>query len=278
MCTAVSLSVCGNARAQDKITEMKADGDYVVLIHGVTKWPNTMAKAARHLNSQGFHTIQIDYPATRFELGTLIDRYIHPVVAGPAADKSRRVHFVGHSMGCIVIRHYLTERRPPNLGRVVMLAPPNSGIKLIDSVGTMRLVKWYTGPVGQQLGTGKDSLPNRLGPIDYETGVIMGRNPHYLYFLSPITGYRGDGILRVRRGRVEGAKAFTTVNTNHIELNHNPEVSALACAFLKSGKFLPKKERAKWSRKRAPLSMVACGRFTQHPSRRRLSSGRHGMR
>jgi pimeloyl-ACP methyl ester carboxylesterase len=70
-----------------------------------------------------------------------------------------RLHFVGHSMGAIVVRRALAISRPRKLGRVVILAPPNRGARLADVA--LRLF----GPrlvAATELCSHPDSYVNRL--------------------------------------------------------------------------------------------------------------------
>ena len=69
-----------------------------------------------------------------------------------------------------------------------MLAPPSQGSEVVDRLGGIFLYKWINGPAGLQLGTGPDSLPNRLGPVNFECGVLAGRKTINLYSSTPISG------------------------------------------------------------------------------------------
>src|SRR5205823_12713347 len=51
-----------------------------------------------------------------------------------------KVHYVGYSLGALLIRAYLQQTRPPNLGRAVMIGPPNHGSEVVDSIGGMWLL------------------------------------------------------------------------------------------------------------------------------------------
>ena len=105
--------------------------DGVVLLHGIFRTYRSMEKFAAFLKQNHFKILNIDYPSTRHSIESLAT-LIHPEIAAFAQSISGKVHFVGYSMGGLLIRAYLHRYRPANLGRVVMVGTPNQGSEVAD--------------------------------------------------------------------------------------------------------------------------------------------------
>ena len=139
-------------------------------------------------------------------------------------------------MGGIVLRTYLQTHTLPNLGRVVMLAPPNQGSEVVDKLGWFPPFAWFNGPAGLQLGTNPESLPNRLPPPSFELGVIAGDrtiNP----LLSVLIPGKDDGKVSQARVQTTGMKDFIILHVTHTFMMRNSHVIAQTMHFLKTGLF-----------------------------------------
>jgi len=189
---------------------------------------------ARRLRKAGYTVVARTYPSTRASIedhvawleGQLRESF----------QNAPKLHFVTHSLGGIVVRYFLSEKSIPNLGRVVMLSPPNAGSELVDAFRRRRIFQFATGPSAQQLGTEPDSIPNRLGPVHFELGIITGKasfNPVASLLIPGVS----DGIVSVERSKVEGMKDFVVVNRTHTFIMNAPEVAEQVIAFLRAGVF-----------------------------------------
>lgn len=206
----------------------------VVLLHGLARSSRSMRKLEKELVNRGYTVVNPDYPSTKFPVEHLAEHYLHKTLQ--TACIGQTVHFVTHSMGGILLRYYLTQHTVPGLGRVVMLSPLNQGSEVVDRLGGLFLFKWLNGPAGGQLGTGPDSLPKRLGPVDFELGVITGNrtiNP----ILSMLIPGDDDGKVGIENARVEGMRAFKVVSSSHPLIMRNKNVIADILFFLKTGSF-----------------------------------------
>ena len=87
------------------------------------------------------------------------------------------------------MRALIARKRPENLGRVVMLSPPNKGSETVDLLKEYTLFKKILGPASMQLGTDPESFPNRLGPADFELGIITGDRT-----IDPISSWIIPGV------------------------------------------------------------------------------------
>jgi triacylglycerol lipase len=212
-----------------------AGSDYVILLHGLGRTPLSMKRIEWTLRKQNYRVINVSYPSTRVSVQDAADHWLDDVLKTRVTDGSAKIHFVAHSLGGIVLRQYLANHEIPNLGRVVMLAPPNHGSELADRLRNNCLYRLATGPAGQQLGTSEASVPNRLGPIDFELGVIAGDRSLNALFSSWIPG-PDDGKVSVRSAMVPGAE-FLLVHKSHTWMAWSGRVAGAISDFLRTGCF-----------------------------------------
>jgi pimeloyl-ACP methyl ester carboxylesterase len=212
----------------------------VVLLHGIMKSSKSLSRLAAHLASQGFAVLNLDYPSTRMSLAELRET-VHEQIAA-FASRVARLHFVGFSMGGLVIRAYLKAHRPQNLGRVVMIGTPNNGSEMADLLKDNKLFVSLLGPAGQQLVTNQSSFRHLFEDEGYELGVIAGRN-----VANPIAAV----IFKAPNdGKVSVASAILPECSDHIIIRSNHALIALSrrthtetCAFLRTGRFSGGSER-----------------------------------
>jgi len=177
--------------------------EYVVLLHGLCRTGRSMIPMGQALSQAGYKVVNMDYPSRAASIEKLSDDAIGNAVADCQKNGALQIHFVTHSLGGILVRSYLSRHTIPNLGRVVMLGPPNQGSEVVDKLGSWRIFKKLNGPAGNELGTDKNSTPNKLGPANFCVGVIAGdRSINWINsFIIPGSD---DGKVSVERTRLAG--------------------------------------------------------------------------
>lgn len=208
----------------------------VIILHGLGRTAISMAWMDRALKKAGYATINTSY---RFRRGS-IDELAKEVV-GSRMEKARRsgakrVHFVTHSLGGILLRYFAEHHSPPENSRAVMIAPPNQGSELVDFFRELPPLHWFCGPAFGELSTDDDSAPNRLGPVGIETGVIAGERNLFPGFARHFDG-PSDGIVAVERTKVAGMKDWTIVPHGHTFIMNTPTTIRQTLCFLKDGRF-----------------------------------------
>jgi triacylglycerol lipase len=175
--------------------------DCVVLLHGLGRTGLSMKPVEWFLARRECNVVNITYPSLCVPMEQLADEYLDRTLAERVPRNARRVHFVTHSMGGILLRQYLATHSVENLGRVVMLGPPNQGSELADRFKDCALARWLVGP---------NDLPQKLGMVTFEVGVIAGDRPLSGWFRRHTKP--NDGRVAVESTKVAGMKDFTVVH------------------------------------------------------------------
>lgn len=152
--------------------------EVVVLIHGLFMSGWEMALVRRRLAIAGFSTRQFSYPSVRVS-PAVAARLLGGFVAGIEAPV---VHYVAHSLGGLILRHFFHGDSDGRPGRVVTLATPHHGSRAAQAVAQTALGRRLLGQSIEQglLGDVPAWRGERaVGVIAGSRGIGLGR------FLAP---------------------------------------------------------------------------------------------
>lgn len=208
--------------------------DCVVLLHGLARTSNAMLDLQAELMENGYEVANVSYPSREYPIEELAPMAVEDGLEQCAT--ARRIHFVTHSLGGILVRYYYADHDVDRVGRVVMLAPPNQGSKVADALGDVPGFDWLNGPAGSQLGKGENSIPLSLGTPHFEFAVIAG-NRSIDPLSSAILDNPDDGKVSVADTKLDGMSDFRVVDVSHAYIMQNDEVIRLVVQFLRTGSF-----------------------------------------
>lgn len=208
----------------------------VVLLHGVALSGWAMRPLERALERDGYRAINLSYPSRHVAIDELGTRWLPEQLRAAGVAEAPRVHFVAHSMGNLVVRFFLREHRPQNLGRVVMVGPPNHGSAAADAAARWAVARRVMGVNLARLGTGEHGAAQGLGPADFEVGVIAGTRSIHGLFAGALAGEH-DGVVSVESARLEGMSDFVVVPHSHTVMLWRRAVIDQVRAFLRDGRF-----------------------------------------
>ncbi len=209
---------------------MTAVAPAVIIVHGLWTGCWAMAYLGRQLAGRGLRVFRFGYPSVR---GTLAGNAA--ALAGfAAALAAPRLHFVGHSLGGIVVFAALAGGAKLPEGRVVMLGTPLAG-----SLAARRLARRTAGRalLGASIGdwlarpSGAWTLPRELGIIAGSGGIGLGR------LVAPGLPRPHDGAISVAETRIDGAREHRVLPVSHSQMLLSPQVARCTANFLLGGSF-----------------------------------------
>ena len=206
------------------------NNETVVFVHGL--WMNGM-----DMSLLEYRFKNCGYSTSRFRYKSISNTPINN--AKRLADHidlitSDQIHFVCHSLGGLIFRHYLHLHPLNKAGKIIMLGTPNQA-----SIAAKTLSHW---PGGTKL-LGKSIKEGLLGPLPcwtgkQELGVIAGDLRLGLGLIIPNIPRPNDGTVSVEETRLEGMQDHITLHVSHFGLLFSKEAFIQTRHFIEHAHFI----------------------------------------
>ena len=235
---AAAMIFSGTTRAADAPKKkVPAVDKTMILVHGLWQDGKDLQKLSNLLGNNGFKVLRFEYASNEVmveDASAELARFVRK--HAPTTE----VHFVGFSLGNLVIRQCLgriQKLKPrPKVGRIVMIAPPNHGARTATKYNKKRIGRLIGGPVIRQLGPEFNKLQPTLDtPRDF--GIIAGGKGDNIGYSKKDLPGDDDDWLTVETTRLSGAADFRLVKARHAKLDDDSRVHKLALEFLENGYF-----------------------------------------
>ena len=215
-------------------------GDYVVLIYGIYQPPFAMKTIKNTLDKAGYYVLNFEYDFRCYSIDEIVKSSLDKFLKKHCIDPKKKIHFVTYSSGGLIIRRYLEKYPLLKLGRVVMIAPPNHGSKLVDFLKKYLnfIYRFIAGVLGQQLGTGKNDYIHKTlkQSINFDLGIIAG-----LGSLSPFSYFiidePHDGMTSIESTKLKGMKDHIVITASHMLILYFNFTAKKVLNFLTKGSF-----------------------------------------
>lgn len=206
-----------------------APDEITVLVHGLWMQGVFMKVMGRMLEAHGFRTHSVSYDflnnSPEDNARTLFDRI------GELG--ARRVNLVGHSLGGIVILHFLHQFPDTPIGKVVLIGSPVRGSYVAKRIHRNRVLRPFLGRSTEKGLLG--GAPRFAGHVPL--GIITGSGQLAMSALLYPSGDKSDGVVRETETIIENATDRISVKKSHSSMIFSRHCAELVANFLTFGRF-----------------------------------------
>ncbi len=241
-----SLEAC-NHELQQQIDSKRIKGHsgrLIILLHGLIRTHDSMNKMAAYLqenSTQPLETICFQYASSQANVGQHahdLDQFISQL-----QEEVTEIYLVAHSLGNIVIRHYLQDNRDlktnqlgdPRIKRIVMLGPPNQGSRAARLLKNSLAFRVVTGESGKQLAWDWEKLESQLATPKQEFAIIAGGDETPSFIEQKVFGGPTDYTVSVEETQLAGASDSIVLPVIHGLMMYDPEVRKATLSLLEHG-------------------------------------------
>ncbi|EGQ8165954.1 triacylglycerol lipase [Vibrio parahaemolyticus] len=201
----------------------------IIILHGLYMHGLVMQPLSQKLRKLGYETQVISYNTVAIDESSLfdsIDHSLNPLTANV---------LVGHSLGGLMIKRYLANRKPTTslISHVVAIGSPLKGASIVGRIQDLRLGAILGNSPHHGLNKHDDAwaFPQKLGSI---AGTVpIGARP----LLIRNDNTMSDGTVTVEETRLDGMQDHIEVKQTHTSLIYNTFVPQQIDHFIRTDYF-----------------------------------------
>jgi len=201
----------------------------VILVHGLWVPRLVMTPLGAMLARAGLRIHLFGYRGRKASLAMHAER----LIAFARKRAPQGAHFVGHSLGGLVVLEALAPETDLALDCTVLLGTPARGCLAGRRLARSDWGRWFLGASESLWHEGRVARWTRAEPL----GVVAGTRVLGLgRVFGPLHG-ANDGVVRVDETTVEGMRDRLVLPVGHSEMLVSPRVAHAVQLFLKHGRF-----------------------------------------
>ena len=200
----------------------------VILLHGLWMRGFTLTMLRRRLEREGYRVELFDYASVMSGPDVGVERLLQRA----HALKSKKIHFVGHSLGGLIVLQALQREPGLSRGNVVCLGSPLRGSAVARGVARLPGGLFV---IGKSLDVLRNGIERWQGT--QPVGAIAGRLPIGLGFAIGSLSSPHDGTVSVAETELPGLTDHCIVPATHTGLLFSEQAAAQAIAFLRGARF-----------------------------------------
>lgn len=204
--------------------------EIIILLHGLWMKAPYLYLLAKRLRTQGYRTICFNYRSLQDTPSETVT-HLNQLITGVEAEV---IHFVGHSLGGLLVQHLLTLYPQQRPGRIIALGSPFNGSIVAQRLYAHRLGRYLLGR-STQAGLLIEGLP--AWKFTQALGVIAGIRSLGIGRLITHLPPPHDGVISVAETKLSGMHDHCLVNTHHNGLLFSSTVVQRITTFLRYGYF-----------------------------------------
>ncbi|HGS4697700.1 TPA: triacylglycerol lipase [Vibrio parahaemolyticus] len=201
----------------------------IIILHGLYMHGLVMQPLSQKLRKLGYETQVISYNTVAIDESSLfdsIDHSLNPLTANV---------LVGHSLGGLMIKRYLANRKPTTslISHVVAIGSPLKGASIVGRIQDLGLGAILGNSPHHGLNKHDDAwaFPQKLGSI---AGTVpIGARP----LLIRNDNTMSDGTVTVEETRLDGMQDHIEVKQTHTSLIYNTFVPQQIVHFIRTDYF-----------------------------------------